>query len=106
MKTEKTIVILLIPLLFVLFLRLPFPLVWDNFIADRFGCPCTNPDFNSNHITTYVWQIISVVAALISIPCAFRIPKDIWPFRIVYIGVMAWLCYRLGSLFALSFMLK
>lgn len=106
MKTEKTIVILLIPLLLILFLRLFFPLVWNEFINGRYGCPCTDPDFNSNHITTYIWRTISIVAALISIPCTFRIPKDLWSFRIVYIGATAWLCYQLGSLFALSFMLK
>ena len=106
MNTKKTVVILLIPVLFIFLLRFCFPFVMREFIKDRFGCPCTNPDFNSNHVVTYFWQIAAVVCTLISIPCGFRIPKDCWGVRILYICAVAVVCYFLSTLFSASFMLR
>ena len=107
-KTIKTIVVLVAPLLLFAVLLIPYSWANHQFIVEWFGCGCpvvdelgniVQPDFNANDFTALFWLFVSVCATTISVFLSKRLPKEKRWLRVLYIVGMFVAALLISSLF-------
>ena len=93
-NNTKTALILVIPILLFFVLVVPYKYANQEIIVDWLGCGCPQIDemgnliennFNANDFTRLFWNVIAVIATVISVFLSKIIPNRVFILRVIYV---------------------